>query len=389
MEADEPDSESDAALEGTNAHHFAAGWLVSKRSALELEGNDEMYEAVKAYVEFVFECKQRYLFEGAQVELLVEQQLPLEDVTGERGAVGTADCVLLVRWPTKGTWVHIIDFKYGRGVEVDDATLQLPVYGLAALSKYGLLDDITKVLTTIVQPRLHSEFDTIEHTIEELLSIGATVRKSADIALQIVREAPAAAVDHLQVTEKGCRFCRAQHKCPALAKHVHETVYGETSDIESEEAQAPLDESTFVGSREDFARLLPVFMRRVPMIEAWCKAVRAKVEALLIDGKPVEGYKLVVGRAGPRRWANADAALPILMAHHVPRELAMTLPELRTPADLEKKLKKGYPSAWDSLQGLISQEPGKPSVAPVEDPRPPYAGASAEDIESYSADGLV
>jgi hypothetical protein len=148
-----------------------------------------------------------------------------------------------------------------------------------------------------------------------------------------------------------------------------------------------IDETTTTMSKTDFSNLLPVMMTKIPIIEAWCTYVRAKVEQLLLDGKPVSGFKLVVGRSGARKWTDSDAVFPVMMASHVPKELVMVPAELRTPADLEKKVKKAYPGAWESVQGLITAAPGKPSVAPVDDPRPAYAAVF--DGESYDSTGLV
>ena len=386
MEVDEPDSTSAFAEEGTEAHAFAEKWLRIGAPDPHLTANDEMYENVKFYVEFVQFRMAEHETAGAKATLLVEQTLPLQDVTGERNASGTSDVVILAEYPDRAE-MDVMDLKYGRGVEVDDMTAQLPIYAIAAVRKFGLMLDFAFVHTTIVQPRVNRSPVTISHTIAGLEAFGEKVMERAQMALRILNDGPATALSHLKVTDKGCRFCRAKHKCPELARHVHESVFGEMQAIEGDELVA-LDETNFVGSRKDFEDLLPKFMHRVPVIEAWCKYIRAKVEQLLIDGKPVRGFKLVQGRMGARKWLDEKAVMMVMASAHVPRELVMTLPELRSPADIEKKVKKTYPNAWQPLQGLIAQAPGSPSVAPVDDPRPTYSSA-VFDGESYAADDLV
>ena len=386
MEADEPDTTSDAAEAGTRAHDYAAQWLLTGSPHLDVTLDTEMHAALKSYIDFVRDEIQKAESLGAKVELLVEQRLPLEDVTGERNAKGTADVVLIERYQTHAE-MHVIDLKYGRGVEVSDDTLQLPMYALGAVSRYGLMDDFSRVKTTIVQPRVRSEFVTNEYDLPQLNALGEKIMARAQEALGILADGPATALSHLTVTEKGCRFCKAQAKCPAKGKQVHDTVFGEMQDL-TKEGIEPIDEVTFVGSPEDFSALLPLFMRRVPEIEAWCKYVRAKVEQLLLAGQTVEGFKLVVGRQGPRRWTSEDSVLPVLKYGHVPRETVMTMPTLRSPAEMEKTLKGLYPNVWESLQDFITQAPGNPSVAPASDPRPEYAGA-VFDGESYDADDLI
>ncbi len=387
MEMDEPDTSSAAANEGTTAHDHAAQWLVTGMAGAALLEDAEMHAALRLYVEEIRSIVKEYVDAGAQVEVLVEQKLPLEEVTGERGAIGTADVVIGIRYADHGE-LHVIDLKYGRGVEVDDDTLQLPVYALAGVAKYGLMDDFTQVHTTIIQPRMGTVFNTLTYSIEELRAIGVDVLARAQEALRIVADGPATALGHLKVTEKGCRFCKAQSKCPAKARQIHDAVYGELQDLTTE-GIIPIDETTHVGPQKDFAALLPLFMRRVPEIEAWCKYVRAKVEQLLIAGQQVDGFTLVQGRAGARAWTSQDAVLPVLAYAHVPREVVMVPPELRSPADLQKKLKAAnYGDVWEHLVPFITQAPGKPSVAPVSDPRPAYAGA-VFDGDSYDAGDLV
>lgn len=394
LEETEPETTSAASEDGTLSHDIAARWLTSGQCPAELLPDVERHAALRLYVDFVHEAIREAEAGGATVEMLVEQKLPLQDVTGERGAVCTVDTCLILRFPDYAA-LHVIDLKYGRGVEVDDDTLQLPIYAMAADAKYGLMDDFTQFMTTVCQPRLRSTFHTEVYTREGLDKLREQVFERAQEALQILDDGPATAMSHLKVTEKGCRFCKAQAKCPEKAAQVHKTVYAELSDIAPDKIEeaiqqplTPIDEVTYTGPREDFAKLLPIFMSRVPEIEAWCKYVRSKVEQLLVAGQKVEGFKLVQGRAGARQWVSQEAVLPVLMANHVPRELVMTPPELRTPADIEKKIGKTFPNAWESLQGLIVQQPGKPSVAPATDKRPEFAGA-VFDGESYSAEDLV
>ena len=328
---------------------------------------------------------------GAKTTLLVEVPLPLQDVTGERNASGTSDAVILAEYPDTAE-LEVLDLKYGRGVEVGDDTRQLPIYALAAVRKYGLMYDFKVVHTTVVQPRLHTEPNTVTRTIEELEAFGVEVRDAAETALGILRDGPATALSHLHVSGKGCRWCKATHKCPELGNYVHTTVYGEMQDITADEIH-PIAEDTFVGSRQDYEALLPLFMARVPIVETWCKYIRAKVEQLLLEGKAVDdgkghAFKLVQGRMGARKWVDEKAVLTTMMGYHVPRELVMTLPEVRSPADIEKKVKKDFAAAWASLQGLIAQAPGSPSVAPADDLRPTWS-APAFDGESYDAGDLV
>ena len=83
--------------------------------------------------------------------LLVEQELDLEQITGEKGAKGTSDAVVI----DDSGELHIIDLKYGRGEQVEaDHNSQLAIYAGAALAAFGFMADLKIVNLHIVQPRL-------------------------------------------------------------------------------------------------------------------------------------------------------------------------------------------------------------------------------------------
>lgn len=396
MEINEPDSESEAAADGTLSHAYAAQWLMAGRAPDELIKDLDRYDRVKLYVDCVMGAVGAYKQAGARTTLLVEQGLPLEDLTGERGAVGTGDAVIIAEFASHAI-VHVLDLKDGY-TTVEDTSPQLRIYALAAVRKHGLMLDIREAYTTVVQPKVNSEPVTLKWDVYTELEGGFAdqVKQSAQFALSLV-DNPAAALSHLVPSEKACKFCKAAKavKCPAFNQHVHDTVFDETTEITDGSAQ-PVAEDNFVGSATDFQqRLLPLFMARVPLIEMWCGYVRERVASQLAQGHPVDdgngcAFKLVLGRAGARKWSNTGPVLTTLAAHHVPRELAMEPAELKTPAALEKALKSAYPGVFDLLKPLVKQAPGGPAVAPMDDPRPAWAGnANSSEAEDYSADGLV
>ena len=385
MEDGEPDQESAAAADGTQEHTWGETWLRTGHAPADMPADSDAFARVESYVRWVQQRCEVWDMAGAKVALLVEQRMPLVEVTGERNAFGTADAIILAEF-NDHTELDVVDYKSGYH-EVDSDAPQLKIYGIAAMRQHGLMHNITKVHTTVVQPRVRSEPNTVEHDASSLEAFAAGVMERAQLALQILEDGPTTALSHLTVTEKGCKWCKAQHKCPAKVRQIHETVYGELQDL-TEPGIMPMAEDVFDGPKADFEKLLPLFMQRVPEIEAWCKYVRAKVEQLLVEGKHVAGFKLVQGRAGARKWVNEDAVRAVCTGNRVDKALWQTLPEVRTPADFEKKVKKAHPDVWQAVQTLITQSAGSPSVAPADDPRPTL-GAPAFDGESYDAGDLV
>ena len=92
--------------------------------------------------------------------------------------------------------------------------------------------------------------------------------------------------------ESQCRFCKAAYKCPAYAALVVETTGVDFNDL----SQTQLIEPINLGNA----------MNKIEMVEIWCRHVRAKVEADLLSGRPVKGWKLVQGKLGNRKWSNED-----------------------------------------------------------------------------------
>lgn len=171
---------------------------------------------------------------------------------------------------------------------------------------------------------------------------------------------------YLNPGEKQCRFCKAKATCPALLAEVTEVVGG-AAVATAEEFAAMLP----VGAQFAGDNYLSIAMDKVGLVEDWCKAVRAEVERRLLRGDKVPGYKLVEGKQGIRRWVDADKAETAMKALKLEQDDIFER-QLISPTAAEKLLKK-TPEKWEKLQGLISRNPGKPSVAPAADKRPELA----------------
>lgn len=289
---DLPRTESAFAEEGTRAHEIAAQALLSREDVADPD--------LQAYIDFV---------RWQKGELHVEQRLDISKITGEPGAHGTADVVLY-----DGDTLTIIDLKYGKGVKVSAAhNEQLQIYALAAVRP-----DTKRVRLVIHQPRI-DHVDEWECPIDELLAFGAYVRRRAELCF----EKPDLVPGDVQ-----CRFCPAKAICPALERYVHEAI---------------ADEFETIGNK----------LRKVPLIEAWCKAVRDQALVELLAGKEIPGYRLGVGRKGPRKWADPKAAEQRLL------ELGVDdIYELKPPTKINVE-------EDEILQALITQSEGKPTIEEV------------------------
>ena len=368
LEAAFPDKGSVYADEGTAAHTLAAYCLQDGTDAKDYLGetihvgerkfvvDPAMAGHVADYVKFV-----RDLAEGKQ--LLVERKVPIGHLTGETGATGTSDAVVI---DTTNGHLAVSDLKYGMGVKVDAiGNQQLQMYALGAYEAYSLLADFQTVSMYIHMPRLNhvSEYHI---TVPELMQFADRVREAAATVAEVVSVADIGVDSYLQPGEKQCRFCKAKSTCPALLAEVTNAVGGEPATAEDFAQFVPIDTTDGIGDN-----YLSLAMDKVGLVEDWCKAVRAEVERRLLRGDKVPGYKLVEGKQGIRRWVDADKAEAALKALKLKQDEIFER-ELISPTAAEKLLKK-TPEKWDKLQGMISRNPGKPSVAPVTDKRPELA----------------
>jgi hypothetical protein len=386
MEADLPDTSSEFADEGTLAHALAAECLTKGCSA------DYFAEALFSYVDHglrktamitkeMAEYVQVYLDAIHQYatgnELLVEQRLEFSRYVDVPDQFGTSDVVILT-----DDEIQVHDLKYGKGVRVDvDNNEQLMLYALGAFDTFGALGDFKRARLVIHQPRLQhlSEWDC---TIEELLAFSGRAKEGAQKAIRIKK---AEATDFLSPGEKQCRFCKAKATCPALAEKVLQTVADDFVDLTQpitpqieHYAEATLD-SAKLGHMLD----------AVGLVEAWCKAIRARAEVELFAGREVPGYKLVEGRLGARKWTDEEEAETMLKSFRLKQE-EMYEQKLISPATAEKVLAKSSPKRWLKIQPLISRADGKPSVAPISDKRPALViKAVVDDFDDLTVEELL
>lgn len=327
-----PSTTSVYAEEGTRAHEQAEAAL---RAGTVPEDED-----VAKYVEYV---------RSIPGSPLVEQKLSIASITLEEGATGTADAVVV---GDRTLWV--VDLKFGRGERVDaPRNPQLMAYGLAALREYAFVDEFDKVVLVIVQPRLNhlSEWET---TPQELEAFGKEAMEAARLcgeAQVFHAEAGGFRPDLFEPGPKQCRWCTGKAHCPALEATVRRAVAAEFEDLDKPVAVFPI-------SSDRIAELLGM----VDLVEDWCRAIRARAESDLLSGVELKGWKLVEGRRGARKWADAakavDVLYPLLGMDTYTRELV-------SPAQAEKLVPDKA-----LLAGLVVQAEGKPTVVPETDNRP-------------------
>jgi hypothetical protein len=378
------DRSSSFAAEGTAAHELAERSLtngvdpsVYVGDVIHADGFDftvdaDMAENVAVYVNFVRGLDTP----GLEALSEYEVKLDISGITGEEGAEGTSDSVVLV-----GNTLCVVDLKYGRGLKVYAAeNPQLAIYALAALDRYSLTHDIESVRLAIVQPRLdHIDvWDAPLAWLEDFRGRVETAAGRVALAEDLTDDSePLGAL--VQPSEKGCVFCPAKGSCRALAEHAARSISADFADLDNVTPEAVKQASAAILTGEDIARLLPC----LDMIENWCSAVRATATKTLTNGGDIPGYKLVEGRAGARKWGDPAAAeIYLRKTLRLKTEDAYER-SLISPTTAEKLAKAGKikPRGWEKLQDNIVRSAGKPSIAPTTDKRPAIAGITSADFE--------
>ena len=404
LEADEPDTSNDYSDEGTAAHFLASTCLELDKDAAAFKTQQiavfngradwafagHKYPGVKpsntyiiddemaAYVQLYLDKVREYADGGT---LLVEQRMSISHLTGEEDAAGTADAVIL-----QGDEIIIADLKYGMREVDGDRNKQMMVYALAALREYELLGDFTTVRTVIIQPRI-GHYPEWSCTVAELKDFGNDVFNAAETAQLAHRtwHDQRAEIPGFLVPGAHCQknYCKARAKCPALSKFVTDSVGMDFEDLTSY--------GSAVMQADPEPLPLGKMMDAIPMIEDWCKAVRAKVEAELFSGRAVPGYKIVQGKKGNRQWSDKEQAEATMKGFKLKVEEMYDL-KLISPTTAEKLAKSKVigPRQWPKLNDLVTQSEGAPSVAPESDKRPAIdVRPTADDFENIAFEDMI
>lgn len=338
--------------------------------------DDERVIRCNAYVQAV-----KHHAEGA-VYAAYEQRVDIAAITGEEGAGGTADTVIV----TADGELQVHDLKDGHGAVAAEGNKQLMIYALGLLDELSAFCDINKVRLFIHQPRLsHSalEWSVSLADLEAFRGEVQTAANGCSIALEFKSNWMGKDMSYLNPGEKQCQWCKAKADCPALAKFVSDSVGAEFETI-VELGNISVDAGDY--SPEQLATK----MAACNLIEDWIKAVRGKVESELFAGNVVPGYKLVQGKRGSRAWKDAEEAEATLKTMRLKVEEMYDM-KVISPTSVEKIFgeKGSAPSVkrWNKLQALITQKDGSPSVAPESDKRPALViDASAEFDDATGED---
>lgn len=356
---------------------------------------DEAFvEHTQVYIDFV-----RKMAMGG--ELLVEERLSIEHITGEPDAKGTSDSVII--FPEE---LCIIDLKGGfkkvfakyklEGAHFSTApkviqqdaifgngsghkpNTQLLMYAEAAREVHSVFHDFKRVRMIIVMPRI-GFVDEHVMEMEEFMTWVQWIREQAEAT----RQPDAKAFPHEDV----CTYCKA-FPCPEAEAAALEIALGDFDDLDKAETISVPDAATTSGGYA-----LGRLKSKVEYLRMFCNAVDSKVAAELAQGRAVDGWKLVLGDQGDREWKEPAKIDGMLGEFGLTRD-ERTTSTIISPAQAEKlvKGKRASPKKkltreqWDALQAFIKRSPARPKVVPADDPRDPIQANPADVFDDLEDD---
>jgi hypothetical protein len=402
-----PDSSSDAANWGTVAHDLSEKCLkagddlvlsmaLGKDAHVQDDGTviyrqpdnglcsgvevtQELIDCAETYIEFV-----RDLAKGG--ELMVEQRLSIEHITGEPGARGTSDSVIL--FPRELT---IVDLKGGFmkvtasdlleghafttapkvmrdralfGKEVRKPNTQLLMYAEAARNELEFFHEFDQIRLIVVQPRL-KWVDEFVMSVPDFLIWVEWVKAQAEAT----RSPDAKAVPG----PDQCQWCKA-YPCADAERAALETAFGAFEELNA-------DMRTLQPSVAQLGQVKAM----LPMLRKYCDYIDARVFGELQAGRNVSGWKLIDGEQGDRKWKDELQAEKALIAAGLSptdyKQPAKLISPTMAEALTKPKVKKLSKEAWEKLQANVSRAPGSPKVVEASDPRPARVNSIADNFD--------
>lgn len=362
LEELEPDTQTDAAREGTFFHHLCETMLRKHFKIINIFQyrlifdeikrdeefyNEEMQNYADEYVNYVIEKYNELRMETPDTAVFIEEGLDLApwyyedlDVPEEKREMieGTGDAVMIA-----DGLMDVVDAKYGKGVFVEaEDNSQMKMYAWGAYQKYGLAYDVDRIRMTIYQPRLNNIAE-YEITISELTDWAENFLKG--------KMTKALAGEGDQVVGEHCSFCKVGGICRARATQSLELLKYEMLD-------------PYLLLPEE----VPGIIRLIDVLMDWGKDFKDYTFKKMLEGRKVDGFKIVEGRSN-RKYKDEGEIVGKA------QELGLTEEQLYNRkiigiGALEKLLGKAKMNNF--MAPLLEKPRGKPTMVPSFDKRPEY-----------------
>jgi len=336
--AEVEDTTSEYAKEGTDAHTLCE-YKVKTMLGIEMQDptadlsyyDEEMERCANDYACYIMEGLEDIKAYCNDPLVLIEQRLDFSKYVPD--GFGTGDCLIVA-----DNTLYIIDFKYGKGVEVDsEDNPQMMCYAIGALELFDRLYDIENVCMIIFQPRIEN-ISVSNMSVTELYNWAEnTLKPIAQLAYEGKGEFKAG--DH-------CQFCKIKATCRKRAEYNMELAkydFEEPAELTDEEVSEILIKSGDLVS--------------------WVSDVKEYALNQAIQGKNYPNLKLVEGRSNRKYLNEEEAARAVIAAGYDPYEKKIL--GITSMTSLLGKTK-----FMEVLGDLVYKPQGKPTLVLESDKRP-------------------
>jgi hypothetical protein len=338
-----PEVENFAAAWGTACHQVSEKCLRSSTYAAELIGcteqtkeheieiDEELVNTAQVYIDYVRDRIAEYRAEfGEDPIVIYEQHFSLtEALKTPYEAGGTGDTVIYF---PKWKLIETVDLKGGRGIRVEvKENKQLRTYGLGSvIANQGR--DIEKVMSTIVQPRMHhadgrirSETIHIADLVEWTADLLAAMRRAKDAEAAFATMSLAEWSDKYLTPGDHCTFCRAEGFCKKREQQSLSIVPLWYDDLGQPQI-TPVEDTP-----EETARKLDL----LDVLQEWIGAYRAHAKARAEAGTVFPDYQLSES-IGHRKWVDEAKVKEAFVGELSDDQIHNK--KLKSPAQIEKAL---------------------------------------------------
>lgn len=312
--------DSDASLEGTKAHELVEK-MMKGEPYNDTDYDDDMIGHAQAFIDYVTRIPgTKY----SEVQVSYAWVTGIVSIKGEDDSFGTSDCIII-----DGNTIHVIDFKYGRGKVQAENNPQLMLYGLGALTRFGIKE--ATIICHIYQPRI------------DWVDVWSFYSEDVDDFLDNAWEMARKAFD--SIAEPGtnlstgdhCTWCPARGFCPLLNNELMGLFETANPAVTIEQIKDVLDNKK--------------------LIKSWLEATEEYALQIANEGVEIPGWVLKEGRSGNREWIGP---VDELLSADV---IFKTVP--RSVSEVEKILpRKTNQEIWQDLDAYVHRKPAKQVLVP-------------------------
>lgn len=368
-----PNTENEHSRLGTAAH--ALGSLALEKNVdpdmwlglqiNDLPVDDDMVEAVRVYTDY---CQAIMALPG--VSFWIERNFSLAELNPPGRMFGTAD--FSAYWPEEFA-LEVVDYKHGSGVVVEVwNNAQFMYYALGVILALGLGYRIDTIKITVIQPRAGHKDGIVRSQVFDYLDILAFAGDLMEAARRTT------APDAPLVPGSHCRFCPASAVCPAQFEMAQSLARIEFAAVEPAVPPAP---STLP------VEILSDIGSKLPILEAWTKAVYAEIQGRLEHGEVVPGWKLV-DRKPVRKWIDEAQTVDWLQSQGYATEEIHKL-TVKSPAQIEALINGGKKTRRKDRatvpEGFVEKVSSGYTLAPETDDRAEITLIPGQEFEALPA----